>query len=103
MRLLPILRELLLDRDLKLIFVESCPEMRIARWEGQPSEDEIAVVDSHPVEADLRSLRQRSDLIVDTTGGFDSALRILLDWLADMYPTLVRRPPIATGTVEAAG
>lgn len=91
LRLLQLLRELLPDRDLNLIFVESCPDARRKRWEGHPSDEEIATVDAHPVENDLSQLRQKSDLIVDTTDGFEPALMLLLGWMADMYPMLARR------------
>ena len=69
-QILPILKGLLPDRDFNLIFVESRPDVRSKRWEGHPSEEEIALIDAHPVEKDLAQLRQKSDLIVDTIEGF---------------------------------
>jgi len=92
-RILPILRGLLPDRDFNLIFVESRSDVRSKRWEGRLSEEDIAAIDSHPVENDLGLLRQQSDLIVDTTEGFETALRLVLDWMTDAYPGLVRDVP----------
>jgi hypothetical protein len=92
-RLLPIIGGLLPDRDLKLIFVESRSDVRSKRWEGHPSEEEIALIDAHPVEHDLGQLRQESDLIVDTTGGLEPAVMLLLSWVTHMYPILARRAP----------
>jgi hypothetical protein len=92
-RLLPILRGLLPDRDFKLIFVESRSDARSKRWEGSPSEEEIALIDAHPVENDLGQLRQLADLIVDTTAGFEPGLTLLLTWINDAYPSLSRQGP----------
>jgi len=92
-RILPILRELLPNRDFNLIFVESRSDVRSKRWEGRLSEEDMAAIDSHPVENDLGLLRQQSDLIVDTTEGFEPALRLVLDWMTDAYPGLVRDVP----------
>jgi hypothetical protein len=100
-RLLPVLRELLPDRELKLIFVESRPDVRSKRWEGHPTEEEIATIDAHPVENDLGQLRQKSDLIVDTTGGLEPALMLLLGWVTDMYPILARRSTGSGGLIDA--
>jgi adenylate kinase family enzyme len=92
-RILPVLRGLLPDRDFNLIFVESRSDVRSKRWEGRLSEEDMAAIDSHPVENDLGLLRQQSDLIVDTTEGFEPALRLVLDWMTDAYPGLVRDFP----------
>lgn len=96
--LLPILKELLPGRDVSLIFVESSLVIRQSRWDGKASEDEIAAFDSHPVETDLRTLRQRSDLIINTSGGFEAALKVFLDWLAIKYPELARKASVAMET-----
>lgn len=93
--LLPILRVLLPGRDLSLIFVESSLGIRKSRWDAETSEDEIATFDSHPVETDLSALRQRSDLTINTSDGFEAALKVFLGWLADKYPDLARKASVA--------
>ena len=94
--LLPILRDLLPGRNMDLIFIESSPGIRKSRWGGEPSEDEIVAVDSHLVDADLGTLHQRSDLIIDTSDGFEPALKVFLGWLGDKYPDLARTNSVAT-------
>jgi hypothetical protein len=95
--LLPILKDLLPGRDESLIFVESSHGIRKSRWDrDEPSEDEIVAVDSHPVEIDLSALRRRSDLIIDTSNGSESALKPFLCWLAGKYPDLASRASVAT-------
>jgi hypothetical protein len=96
--LLPILKELLPGRDVSLIFMESSLRIRQSRWDGTTSADEIEAFDSHPVETDLSALRQRSDLIINTSDGFETALKVFLDWLANEYPVLARKAFVAMET-----
>jgi adenylate kinase family enzyme len=98
LRLEPVLRELLPTRDMRLIYVESRPSTRLLRWDGHASEEEVALVDAHPVERDLALLRNQSDLIIDTTEGFEPALALLLKWITDAYPSLSRRNPVGVAT-----
>ncbi len=84
--LLPILRRLVGESPLKLIYIDAPANLRSSRWDGPITQDELARTDSHPVEAQLGQIRENADLIVDSRRGLEANIRFVVEWILEDYP-----------------
>jgi hypothetical protein len=75
--------------EVKVVFVETPPDSRIARWGTEITRPEVTAVDSHPIEADLPRIRQRADVIIDTQTGAEDAFRTLIRWIVQENPSML--------------
>jgi dephospho-CoA kinase len=89
--LVPILKALHPECDLRIIYTEASKETRAKRWEQPLSEAQLDAIDNHPVERELSEVREIADLIVSTDRSADESYAEVLSWLELHVPCIKRR------------